>query len=330
MTTLFGSADWGSTHFRLRVLADQGRRCVASFASAQGAAVLAASAGDAHGARDAAFAACLRDALAAVREQAGTASAGMPIVISGMAASAYGWREAPYRPLPFALDGRAFASVRHVLDIPGGPSHPLHFLSGVSHARDVMRGEETQLVGLCRQLGATDLPADFLALLPGTHCKHAAVQGGQLVDFQTYMTGELYALLSTQSVLRHTVRTPPGSTPARLHEDGFRLGLRAAPHAGLAEGLFEIRARGVQGTATPEELAGYLSGLLVGSELSGRLMRESPNRPILLCADAALATAYALALQEAGLGAHLHIIPPTIIPTLAGLGQAAFLEHAAD
>ena len=64
-------------------------------------------------------------------------------------------------------------------------------------APDVMRGEETQILGAMKSSGAHS----GLFVLPGTHSKWARVEAGCIVGFETFMTGEVFAVLKEHSVL---------------------------------------------------------------------------------------------------------------------------------
>ena len=138
--------------------------------------------------------------------------AALPLILSGMPSSSIGLKELPYRSFPFLWDPKQLL----VEKINGEVKikHPLYLVSGFTTGDDVMRGEETLLLGL-------DIPDDQeqMIIFPGTHSKHVLVKNKTGVDFRTYMTGELFNLLSGQSILRTAVF--PGED-----EDSFAEGLR--------------------------------------------------------------------------------------------------------
>lgn len=178
-----------------------------------------------------------------------------PVIACGMVGARQGWVEAAYAQVPTppiaAEMTRASATDERikVLIVPG-----------VSQAEpaDVMRGEETQIAGFLARYG------DGVVCLPGTHSKWVAVEGGEIVRFRTAMTGEIFALLASQSVLRHSVA-------GEDWDDGaFAQGVRAAlDDPVILTRLFSIRAESLLAGASAGQSRAKLSGLLIGSELAG-------------------------------------------------------------
>ena len=187
----------------------------------------------------------------------------LPAIASGMIGSKQGWKEAPYVAAPASL--RQVAVALTGVDIPG--YRPLHIVPGVSYRDqqglpDVMRGEETQLIGaLARGDGAT-----HSFVLPGTHSKWAVAGPSGIERFSTFMTGEVFAVLRAHSILGKLM--PDACIVAA--DDGFRRGADAALHGGgggLLHRLFSARTLGLFNETPATELASYLSGLLIGEEI---------------------------------------------------------------
>ena len=179
---------------------------------------------------------------------------GTPILMSGMVGSRQGWVEVPYVQAPAGLD--AIASHLHRVDeatwiVPG-----VSFVdeSGVP---DVMRGEETQILGVLDELGE-----ESLVCLPGTHSKWAKVHGGRITAFRTYFTGELFAVLKGHSLLGRMMQD--GTPDERAFSEGVD---RSADDGGLLHHLFGVRTRGLFGELDAGKAPSYLSGLLIGHEL---------------------------------------------------------------
>lgn len=290
----FVSCDWGTTNFRLRLI---GGPVAAEVRTDEGAAKLAAQGGD----RAAAF----RETLARGLERLG-AAADLPVVISGMASSTIGWCELPYAHLPFALDGRD--AVSRCLE------GRIHLISGVRSEDDMMRGEETQALGLAALLGA-QLPPAAIFLLPGTHAKHLEVRSGAIVALRTFMTGELFDLLARQSVLRHSTEAA-----ASLDREGFLAGVAAARRLPLTAALFQVRTRQVLAQRAAAENASFLSGLLIGAELAELAGRQLP---VILAAGEPLRTSYALAAEALGIDR----LTCVEAEPLSALGQEVVLRH---
>lgn len=276
--------DWGSTRLRAFLLGAQGE-VLATRQSDQGASTLQGPA---------AFARALADVAGDWRAE----HAGLPVLACGMVGSQHGWREAAYAPCP--ADAAALAAqTLHLAD------EGVRIVPGLMHdglQPDVMRGEETQIVGALAL--RPDLAADACLVLPGTHAKWARVREGRVTGFATHMTGELYALLRQHSVL---ARLMPTDGPAAPSHEGFLAGVDAARQPGaLGHQLFSVRTLGLFKRLSPEQLADYLSGLLVGHEIAHELQGGLPAN-LALVGEPALCARYALALSRFGLAAPLQL-----------------------
>jgi 2-dehydro-3-deoxygalactonokinase len=121
--------------------------------------------------------------------------------------------ELPYGSLPFATDGRGVLT--HLEPANADLPHDVLLISGIRSADDVMRGEETQLIG-CIQ-GNANAATEGTFIFPGTHSKHIQVKNGEVSGFQTFMTGELFDLLRRHSILKDAVAAPEASSQAALN-----------------------------------------------------------------------------------------------------------------
>ena len=136
-----------------------------------------------------AFGAALERVLAKLRELLPVEEAApRPILISGMASSSIGWRELPYACLPFPLDG----SGARWQEIERVGEHRVFVFSGLAAESDVLRGEETEVLGLAAGGALAPFREQALLVLPGTHSKHVRIEAGSITGFSTYMTGELF------------------------------------------------------------------------------------------------------------------------------------------
>lgn len=242
----------------------------------------------------------------------------VPLVASGMVGSRQGWTEVPYLDCPATLHGAA-ASLLPVALAGGGRLHIVPGLRcvGPDGQVDVMRGEETQAWGAA-------LADGDCCVLPGTHSKWAwAGADGSIDRFQTWMTGELYALLVQHSILGRLMQ--PGGGAPQAYADGVRLGL--AEHAHLSHLVFAVRTSGLTGARRPDELADFLSGLLIGAEIGSARSRGVPAQVTLL-GEAALCERYAAALALAGIGLRVAAPDATTrgqwrVATAAGLVKEA-------
>lgn len=196
--------------------------------------------------------------LAALRQMGPALPARAPIVMSGMVGSASGWLEAPYADASMPLA----QLTRHLVPVPaGGPRCfivPGLCRSTADGGVDVMRGEETQLLGALT-LGH----GDGWYVLPGTHSKWVRLHDGRVCDLATYMTGELFSLLSQHGTLASlgALNTVGNDAPA-----AFERGVAAAGRSGLSNALFGCRALVVAGRMPAGQASEYLSGVLIGAE----------------------------------------------------------------
>jgi 2-dehydro-3-deoxygalactonokinase len=249
-----------------------------------------------------------------------------PVLVSGMASSSIGWQELPYARLPLALDGSQLVSreLEPVKSILG--SHRVVLISGAASEADVMRGEETELVGLFTMDAAAPLSSRALVMKPGTHSKHLSVEGGRLVGIETFMTGELFEVLGKASILQHSVEGKSENRGEDASED-FRAGVRAARDLPLSAALFRVRTRQLLDHRTGPKNRAFLSGVLIGAELAYLTQARFDSVPCLLCATDPLAKPYRAALDELDLAARVTAIPPHEVDLLSARGQALVRRH---
>ncbi|WP_346891887.1 2-dehydro-3-deoxygalactonokinase [uncultured Roseibium sp.] len=243
-----------------------------------------------------------------------TAARSVPVIVCGMAGAKQGWKDAGYRQAPCAVSSGSEMPRVSTRDARLSVS----ILPGICQMEpaDVMRGEETQLAGLVARLG----PVDTIVCLPGTHSKWVRLEGGRIAGFRTFMTGELFSVIVSHSILRHSI-APEGENTA-----AFAKAVKAMldDPAGLTGALFAIRASGLVGQADGAAARSRLSGLLIGAELAATRPQWA-GRSVYLVGSGTLNDAYVAALEAAG--AH-PVREDAEALTLAGLKQAraAMLE----
>ena len=216
----------------------------------------------------------------------------LPILASGMITSRNGWVETPYESMP--LEACSLAKALVPFDTKSGAR--VHFVTGASveHAGgpDVMRGEETQIIG-ASALGLNE--GTFV--MPGTHSKWVQVDDGKIIDFSTYMTGEIFAALKGHTIL------------GVLMEDhdfdlaGFEAGVTAGLdcNANLLQQLFHVRTLPLLEKLPKTATADYLSGLLIGTEVAAAMSKANTVRKVTLVGRSDLSERYKIAMAFAGL-----------------------------
>jgi 2-dehydro-3-deoxygalactonokinase len=228
---------------------------------------------------------------------------GLPVIACGMVGSAQGWCEAAYRDTPanVATLGTALQTVRSLRGVD------VHIVPGViqrTRLPNVMRGEETQVLGVLQTL-PDEAGTDLLIGLPGSHSKWVEVANGCIIHFDTFMTGEIFAVLSEHSILGRTQQRG-GSFDGEAFDRGVQVALSADGEIGVLSTVFSARSLGLTGELSATAQADYLSGLLIGHELSAlaslqRRRRNTVHLPsIILIGNSQLCTRYSRALDACG------------------------------
>jgi 2-dehydro-3-deoxygalactonokinase len=232
--------------------------------------------------------------------------AGLPVIASGMVGSAQGWVEVPYVGAPASAEALA----QGLREAKGPQGRKVSIVPGVmqdGRLPNVMRGEETQVFGALAM--APDLFGDKdegIIVLPGTHSKWVLVREGRIDSFLTFITGEMFAVLSRHSILGRLMQDDAAGDMR-----AFERGLSEAAqdeHGALLSSLFSARTLGLTKRLHPPQIGDYLSGLLIGHEVreAQRLFAKHLDaaRPLPLIGSEELCRRYALALSRFGLTAH--------------------------
>lgn len=298
------AGDWGTTHLRLHLC--------------RGTEVLAKADGPGIGALSSSPESVLFESIRPWTNAHGA----LPIWLAGMVGSRNGWREVPYAACPadiYKLRGAQLRFRAHDRDVA--------IAAGVSctnplGAPDVMRGEETQILGAIAAHPSLARGRHVLAL-PGTHTKWALLEDGRLHSFQTSLSGEVYALLAERSTLLKAGGAGGGEHDER---EGFDAGLRRCrelQHVPLTHLLFEVRSRQLIQGLSPTAAGAFLSGLIIGQDVLGALAlcdQASSSTEVPIIGAPRLAALYSAAL--AGHGIKSFALDATAL-TVAGLTALA-------
>lgn len=291
------AVDWGTSAFRAWAISDTGE-VLGEAQSNRGMSTL----------ERAEFEGALRDLAGAWLANAA------PVLACGMVGSRQGWVEAAYTPVPCSPVDYT------VVNAPTQePLVSVFVVGGIRQDRpaDVMRGEETQIAGLL----ARDPVFNGVVCLPGTHTKWVHVSAGEIVSFRTSMTGELFALLSKNSVLRHTIGE--GWDDAAFEE---ALSDALSRPEALAARLFSVRAEGLLNDLGPGSARARVSGILIGAELAAMRPYWLGQRVAIVGAPG-LSQVYAAALRVQGLEPEIFASDEMTRAGLAGL-RARLKEDA--
>lgn len=213
-------------------------------------------------------------------------------LIAGMAGSQQGWVQAPYGACPAGFDEVAsqlsWIKPGRIAIVPG--LRCTH--DGVP---DVMRGEETQVLGALQLLNLHE----GLIVLPGTHSKWVQLRAGRIENFSTFMTGEFYALLRQHSILARTLPEVDGDLDRSAFDEGVALALRSSS---LLQSAFSVRTLALFERMAKASLPSYLSGLVIGEEI--RTQSLAPGERVVVIGSDALTQRYGYALAQRGVSAH--------------------------
>ncbi|WP_131671673.1 2-dehydro-3-deoxygalactonokinase [Pseudomonas parakoreensis] len=227
----------------------------------------------------------------------------LPVIACGMVGSAQGWREAAYCETP-ANVANLGNSLQTLVSLRGTRVHIVPGVIQRSRLPNVMRGEETQVLGVLQNLPA-EAGGDLLIGLPGSHSKWVEVIDGCITHFDTFMTGEVFAVLSEHSILGRT-QQQGAAFDGLAFDRGVQVALSADGELGVLSTLFSARTLGLTGELVPTAQADYLSGLMIGHELAAlaavqRRRRHSEHLPaIILIGNAQLCARYGRALEACG------------------------------
>jgi 2-dehydro-3-deoxygalactonokinase len=265
----FIAVDWGTSSFRAALIAPDGEildelsepRGVMSFKQGEFAPYLIST--------------CARM----------TKAGGQAFILSGMVGSKEGMAEVPYCACPATVmdlaRGVRWAVKDRVAITPG-----VRF-----EHDDVMRGEEIQIFGAASVLGIRDATM----ILPGIHSKWVNLEGGALVGFNTFMTGEMYSILAQHSILAKSF-----SQQSTLFEpQAFLQGIEYSQSGiSLLNTAFSVRVKSLFKELAPEHVASYLSGIVIGEELAA--MQVQPGAEVVVVGSQQIIECYSIALQQLG------------------------------
>ncbi|WP_395809891.1 2-dehydro-3-deoxygalactonokinase [Daejeonella sp.] len=312
--------DWGTTSFRLRLVERQNYEVLAEYLTKDGVAGTFRNWKEQDEInRFDFYAEILKNSIKELAKKTSFILDTIPVIVSGMASSSIGMEELPYAELPFESNGSQ-ASVKVFKDF-NGKNAPLVLVSGLKSHEDVMRGEEAQLMGLLK-LNEISIQASekIVFVFPGTHSKHITVKNRFVIDFQTFMTGEIYNILTEHSILKDSVLSGSGTVLMQPDEiKAFLKGVEISGTSALLHSLFTVRTGQLFGQFTKQQNSFYLSGLLIGSEL--RQLKDENYDRLVICSGKHLYEHYKRAAEAISLKFNTTYIQPELLDKATIAGQ---------
>ncbi len=257
----FLSCDWGTSSFRLKLANTSGHRVIADETSDNGilrSFELWKQLNQPEENRLRFYARMIDHHIKKLEQKLNRSLNNVPVIMSGMASSNIGMMGLAYKPLPFRLDG----SDLHIKTISADKNfmHDITIISGACTNSDIMRGEETQLVGC-------DHPEEkTIYIFPGTHSKHITAENEMAIDSKTFMTGEFFELLSQKSILAASIEKGEGISK-KENKKSFQRGVEEGLRSNILQSSFQVRVNSIFNKLSAEENYHYLSGLVIGTEL---------------------------------------------------------------
>jgi 2-dehydro-3-deoxygalactonokinase len=244
----------------------------------------------------------------------------LPLVISGMAISSIGMMNMPYENLPFSVAATTGFECRFQQN-----GAPIILVTGVCSNDDLMRGEETQLIGLYHTAELNNvLPDNGIFVLPGTHSKHVSMNDKAIVSIKSFITGELFHILRGNGTLAKSIEF--------IHENrnenpenqlAFIKGVHDSKDGSLLHNLFQVRVNDILKKLNKEQNFYYLSGLLIGSEFD--YLKEdnilSATNKLVVCCSQNFIPYYTTVLKGLGLMDDAIFIPPALFDKATVIGQ---------
>lgn len=308
MSKLLLSCDWGTSSFRLRLIAIDTHQILAEILSADGISATH-TAWEKHSEKQRLsksdfYNQQLLQQINKLSVHAHTDIKNIPLIISGMASSTLGLSELPYAQLPFNVDGSSL--IIEVFEFNDKFPHDIYLISGIRSDLDVMRGEETQLVGIIEflKIEHPKLSKESTLIFPGTHSKHIYIENGNIIGFNTCITGELFELTSNKSILKESVKMPSSDYELDAKDlEAFCKGVKLSETSGLLSTLFSVRANWLFQVFNKYQNYYYLSGLIIGAELNE--MKGLHKQDVVLCSGTHLHEFYKMALAQLGISTTL-------------------------
>ncbi len=196
------------------------------------------------------------------------------ILASGMITSEFGLCKVDHIVAPAGIE--ELHATMHETIISEISSVPFVFIRGVKTVgdlsqADMMRGEETELMGLMEQVGE-----NALFVLPGSHSKLIAVENGKIISFSTMLTGEMIAALSQNTILKDAVDLSVSETD----EEYLKKGYWYAKDHGINQALFRVRILKNLFSANKKQTYSFFVGAILQGEMD-EIIKAVPETVIL-------------------------------------------------
>lgn len=317
--------DWGTTSLRIRLVNIKSKKILSEVASPLGNAKVfdqwKSFSASSNISRIEFFLNQLNPLLDQLSNQIGSSIEGNAMIISGMSSSSIGMIELAYSQVPYNLNGED-ANIYWIDQSKEFP-HDVLLISGVCTDNDVMRGEEVQLLGMESIIPTYESLKDVVIIMPGTHSKHVRINQNRIVGFNTFITGELFALMSQNGLLKEAVKAPKLSLNT-IDWQYFIDGVNYSGEVEMLQALFKVRINELFQSLNKEQNYFFLSGLLIGYEL--RSLKKEKTSAMVLCCQNGLFSYYKEAIKALELDKLVYFMSPEQSDLFTVLGQLKVYE----
>lgn len=195
------------------------------------------------------------------------------ILVSGMLTSEYGIYDAPHITAPAGVAELHESTVKlhldEISDIPFELVRGVKLSGADFESMDMMRGEETELIGL-----SEGIKGECVWVLPGSHLKVIKTDSdGRIVDFSTMLTGEMISALSQNTILKDAVSLEEAS----LNEEYLKKGFYYCEKCGINKALFKVRVLKNMFNCSKDEAYSFFVGAVLFGDVN-EILKENPKR----------------------------------------------------
>jgi 2-dehydro-3-deoxygalactonokinase len=165
---------------------------------------------------------------------------------------------------------------------------------------DIMRGEETEVIGALEVIEQIEHGSSFLYIHLGSHTKMIQVDAGKISASASTLAGELTQSIVDQTILRSSL---PETPFAAFNPTFFSKGWEHCHGVGFTRALYEVRILQLNSAFPKQDLASFLSGVILHEEfrcLMALVGNTSSHQQVLLSGLPQLQPAWTCALERQG------------------------------
>lgn len=251
------------------------------------------------------------------------------IIASGMITSNVGLCEIPHLIAPVSIDDLSKGMVNKIL--PEIIDHPIWFVPGVKNhvegidlnnceMMDIMRGEETEFVGVSALL---ELDSAALVILPGSHSKFVKVnEHNQIAGCMTTLAGELLDTITQNTILANSLEHKFANS---IEEEYLLKGAHYCHQVGIARSCFSVRILDLFSDLTTNQKANFLLGVVLSSDIlaikNSKALACDEQTKIVICGKKTLREAFYLLLKnDAFFKGNILVFEEEMYPSISGIG----------